>query len=113
MSGVWTTIQTERIGDCPAFPPQHWWEGIELPIELGAYRTQLFRYLPVQPTFPGFFINTLSYALVLWLFWSAPFTTRRLFRKRRGRCISCGYDLRYAEHEVCPECGENPDRENR
>ncbi len=54
---------------------------------------------------PGFAINSVFYGVILWLLWSAPFTTRRLIRKQRGRCIKCGYDLRHAEHEVCPECG--------
>ncbi len=63
------------------------------------------RFLPTRPILPGFLLNTLSYALVLWLLWSAPFTTRHLIRQRRGRCVRCGYDLGHAEHDVCPECG--------
>ena len=63
------------------------------------------RLLPLAPLFPGFLVNTLFYSLVLWLLWSAPFATRRLIRKRRGRCVRCGYDLGHAEHDVCPECG--------
>ncbi len=69
------------------------------------------RMLPLRPIFPGFLINTLFYALVLWLLWSAPFVTRRLIRRRRGNCIRCGYDLRHAEHAACPECGRRPDPE--
>jgi hypothetical protein len=31
---------------------------------------------------------------------------RRLRRRRAaGQCLACGYDLRGAEHECCPECG--------
>ena len=66
------------------------------------------RALPLQPIWPGFAINTLTYAAVLWLPF-APFTIRRVIRRRRGRCIKCGYDLRHAEHQACPECGQNPD----
>ncbi len=65
------------------------------------------RVLPIHPIFPGFLINTLFYAVILWLLWSAPFASRRLIRKRRGRCVRCGYDLRHAEHDVCPECGSS------
>ncbi len=61
--------------------------------------------IPLEPIFPGFFINTLFYAVILCLLWSTPFVARRLIRKRRGRCVHCGYDLRHAEHDVCPECG--------
>ena len=30
---------------------------------------------------------------------------RSLDRERRGLCTACGYDLRGARHEHCPECG--------
>ncbi len=63
-------------------------------------RDQLAMILPL-----GFLINTVFYAMILWLLCAAPFTARRLIRKRRGRCVRCGYDLRHAEHDVCPECG--------
>ncbi|MEE9128701.1 MAG: hypothetical protein V3T84_01690 [Phycisphaerales bacterium] len=64
--------------------------------------------LPLAPIWPGFAINTIFYAAViaiLWLLTFGPFTARRIIRRRRGQCIKCGYDLRGAEHEVCPECG--------
>ncbi len=62
--------------------------------------------LPIRPSL-GFLMNTVLYAAVLWLLLSAPFAARRLIRKQRGRCVRCGYDLRHAEHEVCPECGHS------
>ncbi len=65
------------------------------------------RQLPFYPLFSGFLINTLFYATVLW-FPFAPFAIRRLIRWRRasrGLCVRCGYDLRHADHDVCPECG--------
>ncbi len=62
--------------------------------------------LPLAPIWPGFVINTLFYAAILWLLTLGPFTARRLIRRKRGRCIKCGYDLRGTEHEVCPECGQ-------
>ncbi|MEE8287220.1 MAG: hypothetical protein V3R72_11045 [Gammaproteobacteria bacterium] len=62
-------------------------------------------YLPWRPSWIGLTINTLFYGVFLWLLWSAPFAARRLVRRRRGRCVRCGYDLRHAEHDVCPECG--------
>ncbi len=62
------------------------------------------RALPLRPVWPGFTVNTLFYAGILWLLILA-FTLRRLIRRRRGLCLACGYDLRHAEHEACPECG--------
>ncbi len=61
--------------------------------------------LPLRPMWPGFAINTLFYAAILWLVIPGPFALRRLIRRRRGLCAACGYDLRHAEHEACPECG--------
>ncbi len=64
------------------------------------------RPAPHRPLWPGFFTNTLFYAVILWALWSAPFAARRIIRRRRGRCVRCGYDLRYADHDACPECGQ-------
>ncbi len=66
--------------------------------------------LPLRPIWPGFAINTAFYAAILWLLTLGPLTTRRMIRRKRGDCIKCGYDLRGAEHEVCPECGAARDR---
>jgi len=63
------------------------------------------RPLPLYPALPGFLINTVFYAALLWLLALAPFTARRIIRRKRGHCIKCGYDLRGTEHERCPECG--------
>ncbi len=63
---------------------------------------RLLAYLPV---WPGFVINALFYAGILWLLIPGQFALRRLIRRRRGLCPACGYDLRHAEHEACPECG--------
>ncbi len=64
--------------------------------------------LPLRPIWPGFAANTLFYATILWVLIPGPFALRRFLRflsERRGLCPACGYDLRYAEHEACPECG--------
>ena len=62
-------------------------------------------YLPLRLLWPGFAINTVFYAAILWLLTLGPFTVRRIIHRRQGRCIKCGYDLRGAEHKACPECG--------
>ena len=70
-------------------------------------RTQLDGiYLPVGPIWSGFVLNTLFYAMFLWLLVPGPFVLRRYIRRKRGLCVKCGYDLRGAEHEACPECGQ-------
>ncbi len=74
---------------------------VEIPRLRDSWRIRV----PYDPIVTGFAINTLFYGVILWLLWSTPFATRRLIRKRRGRCLKCGYDLRHAEHDVCPECG--------
>ena len=63
------------------------------------------RGLPLLPIWPGFLINTLLGATVLWLAMLAPITLRRHIRRRRGHCLKCAYDLRGAEDESLPECG--------
>jgi hypothetical protein len=69
------------------------------------------RVLPLGIIWPGFAINTVFYAAVLWVLFAAPGAVRRFVRRRRGRCTRCGYDLR--GHALagpsadlrCPECG--------
>jgi hypothetical protein len=63
--------------------------------------------IPLYPRWPGFAVNTLFYATILWLVIPGPFVLRRLVRRRRGRCPQCGYDLRHALSAGCPECGWN------
>ena len=59
--------------------------------------------LAVGPIWTGFAINTIFYAVILWLPFTA-FKLRRYLRAKRGRCIKCGYDLRETSGG-CPECG--------
>jgi len=70
------------------------------------------RTLPLAPVWPGFAINTIFYAALLWMLWLSPFVVRRLIRRKRGHCIKCGYDLRGTSGGGCPECGwEQPRRQ--
>jgi hypothetical protein len=68
--------------------------------------------LPCGPLWSGFLIDTLFYAIILWLLMLDPFALRGLNRRGRGRCPKCGYDLRGQPPEIgpgggCPECGWN------
>lgn len=63
------------------------------------------RTLPYRPIWSGFAFNTIFYSTILWLLTLDPFTARRMLRIKHGLCIKCGYDLRGAEHNACPECG--------
>jgi hypothetical protein len=74
-----------------------------LPIAVGG-RTHLD--VPYRPLWPGFAINTMFYAAILWLLFAAPFAVRRRRRIKRGLCVACGYDLKGLPTAAqCPECG--------
>ena len=62
------------------------------------------RWLPYLPMWPGFIVNTLLYAVVLWLLSGGSFRLRRLIRVRRGLCPKCAYPR--GESDVCSECGK-------
>lgn len=63
------------------------------------------RVIPLAIYWSGAIFNTLVYAAVLLVpFVLVPWTRHHL-RRRAGRCTACGYDLRGADHDVCPECG--------
>jgi len=61
--------------------------------------------LPCAPLWPGFAINTIFYAAILWLFFTVPFALRRHRRIKRGQCPACAYPI--GTSPVCTECG-NP-----
>ncbi len=61
--------------------------------------------LPLQPLWLGFASNTVFFAALALLITIVPKIVGRHVRFKRKCCLVCGYDLRGAEHEVCPECG--------
>jgi len=65
--------------------------------------------LPVSPIWPGFAINTIFYAAILWLLCVAPFALRRRIRARRGLCPACAYPI--GTSDVCTECGKTVTRQ--
>jgi hypothetical protein len=52
------------------------------------------RVLPMCPIWPGFLANSAVYAAALWLLLLGSGAVKRSVRRRRGRCVDCGYDLR-------------------
>ena len=52
---------------------------------------------------PGFAINTVFYAVVLWLLFAAPLALRRRRRIKRGLCPKCAYPV--GTNKRCTECG--------
>jgi hypothetical protein len=61
--------------------------------------------LPIRVIWPGFAINTVLYATILWVLFGTPGAVRRRLRNKRGQCASCGYSLRESVSDKCPECG--------
>ena len=76
-----------------------------IPIQRSTAGGTQYRLAPLRPLWPGFAINTLFYATILWLLVPGPFVLRRFLRVRRGLCVACGYDLRGDFSQGCPECG--------
>jgi hypothetical protein len=74
-------------------------------IELSSTSTMLWRPLPYRPIMPGFAINTIFYAAIVWLLFAVPGAVRRRVRRKRGQCATCGYSVRECLSEKCPECG--------
>lgn len=60
--------------------------------------------MPLRIILPGFAINTMFYAAILWLVFAAPGFVRRRIRTRRGQCLACGYPN--GSSDVCTECGK-------
>jgi hypothetical protein len=61
--------------------------------------------LPLRPIWPGFAINSIFYAALLWALWFAPGKIRRMLRIRRGCCPACGYKIAPGVGNKCSECG--------
>ena len=86
------------------------WE-VRSAVNLTEPQSGLLVMLPLSPIWPAFAINTVFYAVILWVLFAAPFALRRRRRINRGLCVNCAYDLRGRESiasgcgHVCPECG--------
>lgn len=98
--GVYTTSPIA----VPGFEPTPWRSGIGLtwlPAAAGSVRTA---HLPIRPLPVGFAVNTALYSALIGLPVLGLPALRRSARRRRGRCLGCGYDLSGGTGQ-CPECG--------
>ncbi len=80
-------------------------EGILLTPKAAVRRGCMPKVIPLRPLWLGFAVNSVFYAAILWPLICGPFVLRRHIRRKRGLCITCGYDVRHADHDACPECG--------
>ncbi len=81
------------------------------PIQLGLdhpWRSKAdpFYRLPLDPIPLGFALNMLFYFAVFLAAMMSLSAARRAWRRRRGRCPDCNYDLSSSPGR-CPECGRS------
>ena len=62
------------------------------------------RFIPMGSVWPGFAINTILYAVIAWLLFTAPRSLRHWWRIKRGQCPACAYPV--GTSDVCTECGK-------
>jgi hypothetical protein len=60
--------------------------------------------LPLIPVWPGFALNVLVLSAIIASAWYIPVACVRAWRRARGLCVGCAYDMK-ASANICPECG--------
>jgi hypothetical protein len=65
------------------------------------------RIVPFKPLWPGFAINTIFYAAIVFALFAVPGAIKRWRRIKRGLCVRCAYPL--GTSGVCSECGTPAD----
>jgi hypothetical protein len=99
--GLCCTVGSGRFSQPPTLIA-----GISLPAEaISTPFGTIFRRraLPCYPIWPGFAINTIFYAAILWGMSAVPLALRRRRRLKRGLCPACAYPI--GASPVCTECG--------
>jgi hypothetical protein len=102
-AGKYSVSMSKRV-DCgwPSY-------SVRVDLVLATTTGQPFRYEEFRPIWPGFAINTIFYAAMLWLLWFAPGKIKRFIRVHRGRCPACGFIIApgtaAASGGPCSECG--------
>lgn len=77
------------------------------PLLFPAYPSR--KHVPLRPIWHGFLLNSFFYGFLLWLV--VPILVRS-YRRFRGRCVECRYNLTGNTSGVCPECGAPIKRAN-
>ena len=62
--------------------------------------------LPLIPDWPAFLTSVLLYGALTFAGATAWRSARAWRRRRRGKCVACGYELTGNTSGICPECGE-------
>lgn len=91
-SGIWTRAGFDLVSAYDATPNPY--ESTHWPIESPWTRVWAL-------TIPYWAVAVLAWLPPLPFIWRAAWSRRR---RRRGRCMWCGYDLR-SSGAICPECG--------
>ncbi|MCI0364362.1 MAG: hypothetical protein L0219_10795 [Phycisphaerales bacterium] len=80
------------------------WPSRSIVIDVNRSTPTLPSYADCRPLWPGFAINAIFYAAILWLLFAAPGSVRRRRRIKRGLCPACAYPV--GENATCTECGK-------
>jgi hypothetical protein len=67
--------------------------------------------VPLKPIWRGFAVNTLVYAMILWLMRNGRGIWQRLRAYRTNLCMNCGYPI--GQSPLCTECGTPVGRKER
>ena len=78
---------------------------IDLGMIRGGLQNKTGLWLPLHPQWPGFLLNTIFYALILWPLSLLPGLYTQIRRKNSKKCPSCGTDI--GVDYVCEECGQD------
>ena len=102
-------VQIEMLVGWPSRSLYSWtlystpWESTGIIVDANDQNTSLLRVIPLTPRWPGFAINTIFYAAMLWVVFFVSGMVKRRVRRRRGLCPACAYPI--GTSAVCTECG--------
>lgn len=63
------------------------------------------KLLPLWPVWGGLVTNSVLFGATYMCVFSVVVACRRRYRRNRGLCVICGYDLRAVDNRTCSECG--------